>query len=69
MNPNCYVIGMKPLDANSLFRSFKSGKAETISIPRTIADSPGPPVIPPCPFGLCGYNVVEIDRVPDQELR
>ena len=69
LNPSCHIIGVEPFGADSMYRSFKSGKAETIGIPETIADSLAPPMTLPYPFELCRNNMDEIVRVTDDELR
>ncbi|MDH5617644.1 MAG: pyridoxal-phosphate dependent enzyme [Gammaproteobacteria bacterium] len=69
LNPNCHIIGVEPFGADSMYRSFKSGKAETIGVPKTIADSLGPPMTLPYPFELCRNNVDDIVRVTDEELK
>ena len=42
--PDCYIIGVEPEGADSMNQSFKSGRAENIGVPETIADSLAPPM-------------------------
>lgn len=69
MQPNCKVYGVEPTGADSMTRSFASGKPESIDKVRTIADSLGAPYALPYTFGLCYEYVDEIVLVSDDELR
>jgi len=46
LNPDCEVIGVEPEGADSMHRSFVSGKPESIEKVLTIADSLGAPLQP-----------------------
>ena len=43
MQPACLVVGVEPEGADSMHRSFASGRPEAIEAVRTIADSLGAP--------------------------
>lgn len=51
--PSCQVIGVEPIGADSMSRSFRSGKPERIEKVSTIADTLGAPHAAPYSFGLC----------------
>lgn len=67
--PDCEVIGVEPFGADTMFRSFASGKPEAIEKVATIADSLGAPFALPVSFELCRANVDSLVRVNDEELR
>jgi threonine dehydratase len=68
MKPACEVIGVEPVGADSMRRSFASGKPESIEKVRTIADSLGAPFALPISFELCRENVDELVLVDDDAL-
>jgi len=68
LNPACQVFGVEPFGADTMHRSFASGKPEAIDKVRTIADSLGAPFALPVSFALCRANIDEIVRVEDAEL-
>jgi threonine dehydratase len=67
--PRCRVIGVEPEGADTMHRSFASGKPEAIDKVRTIADSLGAPYAAPYTFGLCRDHVDELALVSDDALR
>ncbi len=67
--PHCEVIGVEPFGADSMYRSFASGRPESITEVATIADSLGAPYALPVSFELCRTNVDRIVRVDDDQLR
>ncbi|MCA9999175.1 MAG: threonine/serine dehydratase [Anaerolineales bacterium] len=69
LQPNCAVYGVEPTGADSMTRSFASGKPEPIDAVRTIADSLGAPYAMPYSFGLCQKYIDEIVLVDDDALR
>lgn len=69
MQPHCQVFGVEPEGADSMRRSFASGKPESIDKVRTIADSLGAPYALPYSFGLCQQFVDEIVLVSDEAMR
>lgn len=68
LNPKCEVIGVEPVGADTMYRSFQTGKPEAIDAVQTIADSLGAPYAMPYSFGLCHRYVDEIVRVDDSEI-
>jgi threonine dehydratase len=69
LRPDVEVIGVEPKGADSMHRSFKSGKPESISEVHTIADSLGAPFALPYSFELTRNNVDRLVMVDDSELR
>jgi threonine dehydratase len=69
MRPDCTVIGVEPVGADSMHRSFASGKPELIEKVTTIADSLGAPFALPISYQLCRDNVDELVLVDDDALK
>jgi threonine dehydratase len=69
IQPRCQVFGVEPEGADSMYRSFASGKPEAIDKVRTIADSLGAPHAAPYSFGLCKQYVDDLVLVSDEALR
>ncbi len=69
MQPGCRVFGVEPEGADTMHRSFASGKPEAIDKVRTIADSLGAPHAAPYSFGLCRQYVDELVMINDDEMR
>lgn len=69
LKPRCEVIGVEPVGADSMHRSFASGKPESIEKVATIADSLGAPFALPISYQLCKENVDELVLVSDDELK
>jgi threonine dehydratase len=69
MLPRCRVFGVEPSGADTMHRSFASGKPESIPAVRTIADSLGAPHAEPYSFALCRQNIDELVMVEDDALR
>src|SRR2546430_7459741 len=67
--PRCAVYGVEPAGADSMHRSFASGKPESIDAVRTIADSLGAPHAAPYSFALCRRYVDRLVKVDDDALR
>jgi threonine dehydratase len=67
--PRAQVFGVEPEGADSMHRSFRSGKPESIDRVRTIADSLGAPYAAPYSFELCRRYVDELVLVNDEQLR
>jgi threonine dehydratase len=63
------VFGVEPEGADSMHRSFRSGKPERIDQVRTIADSLGAPHTAPYSFALCRRFVDELVLVNDDQIR
>ena len=66
--PGCQVFGVEPTGADTMHRSFKSGRPEAIDKVSTIADSLGAPHAAPYSFSVCRRFVDELVRVDDDEL-
>jgi len=69
LRPDVEVIGVEPMGADSMHRSFASGKPESIEKISTIADSLGAPYALPYSFGLARRNVDRLVKVDDREIR
>ena len=67
-HPETKVIGVEPKGANSLNRSFLSGKPEALDKVETIADSLGAPSALSASFELARANVDEIIEIEDQVM-
>ncbi|WP_425405185.1 threonine ammonia-lyase [Hwanghaeella sp.] len=68
VNPDCLVFGVEPFGADSMYRSFASGKAESLDKVSTIADSLGAPMALPYSYDLTRNHVDEIVRIEDEEM-
>ena len=69
INPACTVIGVEPEGADSMHRSFASGKPEALEQVNTIADSLGAPFAMQHSFELCRQNVDELVKVSDEQIK
>jgi threonine dehydratase len=69
LRPQCEIYGVEPEGADSMHRSFASGRPEAIDAVRTIADSLGAPFALPMSFELCRRHVDRLVLVSDAELR
>lgn len=69
LQPDCYIVGVEPENADSMHRSFQSGQAENIGVPTTIADSLAPPMTLPIPFELCRRSIDQLMLVSEQGMR
>jgi len=69
LQPRAQVFGVEPAGADSMHKSFASGKPEAIDKVRTIADSLGAPHAAPYSFSLCKRFVDELVMVDDDMLR
>ena len=69
MQPKCQVFGVEPEGADTMHRSFASGKPETVDKVQTIADSLAPPYTKPYSFGLCRKYVDELVMISDNDMR
>ena len=67
-SPQCEVIGVEPVGADSMSRSLRSGKPESIPAVETIADSLGAPYALDYSFELCQRFVDRVVRVDDDAL-
>jgi threonine dehydratase len=69
LRPEVQIFGVEPEGADSMHRSFRSGRPEAIDKVRTIADSLGAPHAAPYSFALCRRFVDELVLVDDDQLR
>ncbi len=68
LKPDCRIIGVEPVGADTMRRSFESGKPEAIDAVKSIADSLGAPFAMPYSFELTRNNVDELVQVEDEAL-
>ena len=68
LRPDCLVIGVEPLGADSMWRSFVAGSPQRLERVATIADSLGAPYALPYSFGLCRRFADEIVRIEDEAM-
>ncbi len=66
--PDCLVFGVEPEGADTMHRSFASGKPETLDRVRTIADSLGAPHTAPFSLAVCRRYVDDLVLVNDDEI-
>src|SRR5438105_4932072 len=69
ISPRTLVFGVEPEGADTMHRSFASGKPERIDKVRTIADSLGAPYAAPYSFDLCRRYVDDLVKISDDEIR
>lgn len=67
--PACTVYGVEPEGADTMHRSFASGRPEKLDRVETIADSLGAPYSAPYTLSLCRENVDALAMVSDAEIR
>jgi threonine dehydratase len=67
--PGVEIIGVEPVGADTMHRSFSSGRPESIDRVTTIADSLGAPFAMPYSFELTRKNVDRLTLVDDSELQ
>lgn len=68
MQPGCLIFGVEPEGADSMHKSFVSGKPEAIDKVRTIADSLGAPHAAPYSLSLCQKFVDELVMIDDDAM-
>jgi threonine dehydratase len=68
MKPACEVYGVEPFGADTMYRSFQSGKPESLDRLDTIADSLAAPYALPISFALCRASITGIVRITDAEM-
>lgn len=69
VKPDCQVIGVEPVGADTMSRSLAAGEPMSIDAVRTIADSLGAPFALPYSLGLCQLHVDRVVLVDDEQLR
>jgi threonine dehydratase len=68
LRPDVEVIGVEPEGADSMHRSFASGKPESIENVTTMADSLGAPFAMPYSFALTRRNVDRLTMIDDEQM-
>ncbi len=69
MQPECTVYGVEPEGADSMHRSFASGRPEALDKLDTIADSLAAPHVEPYSFSLCRRFVDELVLIDDAGMK
>lgn len=69
LRPGCQVLAVEPEGADTMYRSFASGRPERLEAVNTIADTLAPPVTLPYSLGLCRDNVDELALISDDSMR
>jgi threonine dehydratase len=69
LQPGCQVFGVEPEGADTMHRSFASGKPESIPAVRTIADSLGAPHAAPYSLAVCQKFVDDLVMINDDDMR
>jgi len=69
LRPSCEILAVEPSGADTMYRSFRSGRPEPSGVTHTIADSLAPPHVLPYSFGLCRQSVDELALISDDEMR
>lgn len=68
LNPACAVYGVEPFGADALYRSFQSGRPETLERVDSVADSLCAPYAMDYSFGVCRRFVDDVVRVSDDQI-
>jgi threonine dehydratase len=66
--PKCRVIGVEPAAGDDGLRSFRSGRLESVPLPRTIADGARTMSLGKLTFAIIQKNVSDFLTVTDDEL-
>lgn len=69
LQPACQVIGVEPVGADTMHRSFLAGAPQAIDRVRTIADSLGAPYALPYSFEMCRTFVDELVLIDDPAMQ
>lgn len=69
LRPDCEIIGVEPVGADTMYRSRAMGAPQSIEKVETIADSLGAPFAMPYSFALTEANVDRLVLVDDMQLR
>lgn len=67
--PACEIFAVEPAGADTMYRSFRSGRCETLQQSRTMADSLAPPRTFPYSASLCRRFVDDLVLIEDAEIR
>jgi threonine dehydratase len=68
-SPSCRVIGVEPVGADVMHRSFELGSPARAGVVKTIADSLGAPFTTQMSYGLCRQYVDDLVLVEDDQIR
>ena len=68
-NAEIEVIGVEPVGADSMARSFDAGEPQKLDTVNTIADSLGAPFAMPYSYRICRQFVDQLVRIEDQQMR
>ncbi|MCY3898366.1 MAG: threonine/serine dehydratase [Caldilineaceae bacterium] len=68
LQPDCAVFGVEPKGADTMHRSFATGKPESIERVETIATSLGAPSTQSYSLGLCRHFLEDLALVSDEEM-
>ena len=68
LRPDCEVIGVEPVGADTMHRSFAAGAPASIDAVRTMADSLGAPRAEPYTYAVCRRFVDRLVHVDDPGL-
>ena len=66
--PDCELLAVEPTGADTMYRSFASGRPERLDEVRTIADSLAPPQTLPYSMDLCRRTVDRLELVSDEQI-
>lgn len=69
LRPQCQVLAVEPRGADTMFRSFQSGKPERLREVQTIADSLAPPNVLPYSFSLCRQTIDRLALLSDEQIQ
>lgn len=69
VQPRCRIIGVEPVGADSMHRSFAAGSPQSLDKVDTIADSLGPPYALPYTYGIARRMVDELVLISDEEMQ
>ena len=69
IQPETEVIGVEPVGADSMSRSFETGRPEKLDVVDTIADSLGAPFALPHSFTICRRYVDQLVTIEDDLMR
>jgi len=69
MRPDCRIIGVEPMGADTMHRSFAAGRPVGRPDVATIADSLAPPYALPYSYALCRATLDELVLVDDDQIR
>lgn len=69
LQPRCQVIGVEPVGADTMHRSFLAGSPQAIDRVRTIADSLGAPYALPYSFKMCRTFLDDLVLIDDAAMQ